>query len=75
MEISYSWENCDMLMKKAIESSTCNLETGGKQKHPGKGLKVGLTSSLTKLCFLVARKVSFPGTTRATFQILPERVL
>lgn len=75
MEISYSWENCDMLMKKAIESSTYNLETGGKQKHPGKGLKVGLTSSLTKLCFLVARKVSFPGTRRATFQILPEQVL
>lgn len=75
MEISYSLENCDMLMKKAIESSTCTLERAEKQESPGQGLKIGLTSSLTKLCFLVARKVSFPGTRRATFQILPERVL
>ena len=75
MEISYSLENCDMLMKKVIESSTCTLETAEKQKSPGQGLKKGLTSSLTKLCFLVARKIFFPGIRRATFQILPEGVL
>lgn len=75
MEISYSFKNGNMLMINAMESSTWTQRQEISRKDMTRFLKIGLTKSLTNLGFLVARKITFPGTTGTALHILAELVL
>lgn len=64
-----------MLMINAMESSTWTQRQDISRKDMIRFLKIGLTKSLTNLGFLVARKISFPGTTGTALHILAKLVL